>query len=80
MDNLGPLTEQFSLISFTQNLIHDLALLRQGKISVHDARVRAELAKQVLRSLSLVVTAQKFLADNAKPASLAAPKGARKPR
>lgn len=62
----SPLTERFNLITFTDSLIHDLALLRTGKITAKDAMARAELAKQVLRSIGLVVTAQKYLSDSAK--------------
>jgi hypothetical protein len=64
--SVGPMTERFNLATFTEELIGDLKLLRAGKISVRDARARADLAKQVLRAVHYVVTAQKFLADNAK--------------
>jgi hypothetical protein len=40
--------------------------LRQGKISVEDARVRAELAKQVMNGLRLVINAQKYLEARAR--------------
>lgn len=63
----GPLTERFDLLNFTDSLIVDLQALRSGRISVKDALARAEIAKQVLRSIGLVVSAQKFLADQAKP-------------
>lgn len=63
----GPLTERFNLLEFTDSLIGDLHLLRAGRISVKDAMARAEIAKQVLRSVGYVVTAQKYLAENAKP-------------
>lgn len=65
--NTPPLTERFNLVSFTDSLIVDLNQLRSGKISVKDALARAELAKQVLRSIGYVVQAQKFLSDNAQP-------------
>lgn len=64
--DVGPLTERFDLMKFTDGLIGDLQRLRNGEISVQDARARAELARQVLRSVALVVTAQKFLADHAR--------------
>lgn len=62
----GPLTERFDLMAFTDALIADLGALRAGRISVREARARADLAKQVLRAVHYVVTAQKFLADRAK--------------
>lgn len=63
---LAPLSERFELGSFTDGLISDLQLLRAGKISVRDAKARADLAKQVLRSVHYVVTAQRYLAEQAK--------------
>lgn len=66
MSEVGPLTERFDLLAFTDALIGDLKALRAGEISVRDARARAELARQVLRSVHYVVTAQKFLMDKAK--------------
>ena len=65
-DDIGPLTERFNLATFTDDLIADLRALRAGKISVRDARARADLAKQVLRAVHYVVTAQKYLSDKAK--------------
>lgn len=62
----GPLTERFNLATFTDDLIGDLRQLRAGTITVREARARAELARQVLRAIHYVVTAQKFLMDNAK--------------
>lgn len=63
----GPLTDRFNLMEFTDSLILDLQALRAGRISVKDAMARAEIAKQVLRSVGFVVTAQKYLSENAKP-------------
>lgn len=63
---IGPLTQRFNLMDFTDKLIDDLELLRAGKISIRDAVARANLAKQVLKSVHYVVTAQKYLSDNAK--------------
>ena len=62
----GPLSERFNLMSFTDDLIGDLKALRDGKISVREARARADLAKQVLRAVHYVVTAQRFISDRAK--------------
>lgn len=61
----GPMTQRFDLLTFTDGLIKDLAELRLGKISVRDARARAELARQVLRSVHYVVSAQKFIEQQA---------------
>jgi hypothetical protein len=63
--SIGPMTARFDLLTFTDGLIGDLQALRRGKISVRDARARAELARQVLRAVHYVVTAQKFLESNA---------------
>jgi hypothetical protein len=63
----GPMTARFDLLKFTDDLIGDLASLRAGKISVQEARVRAELARQVLRAVHYVVTAQKFIEQKALP-------------
>lgn len=62
----GPLSERFNLMAFTDDLIRDLTALRAGKISVREARARADLAKQVLRAVHYVVTAQRFISDRAK--------------
>lgn len=75
-DDFQPISERFNLATFTDDLIGDLRDLRAGKISARDARARADLAKQVLRAVHYVVTAQKFLASNAK--AIQAPEGGRK--
>lgn len=61
----APLSERFNLSTFTNDLIGDLKALRAGKISVRDARARAELARQVLRAVHYVVTAERYLGDHA---------------
>ncbi len=61
------MSERFNLTSFTDDLINDLHLLRNGKISVRDAHARAELARQVLRAVHYVVIAQRYLVDRALP-------------
>lgn len=57
----GPLTQRFNLGDFTDSLIDDLNQLRAAKISIRDAQARAQLARQVLRSVHYFVIAQKFL-------------------
>ncbi len=69
----GPMTARFDLLTFTDDLIGDLRDLRQGKISVRDARARAEIARQVLRAVHYVVSAQKFIEQQALPVPPAAP-------
>lgn len=71
--DVGPLTARFNLMDFTDSLIRDLEELRAGKISVRDAQARALLAKHVLRSVHYVVTAQKYLSENAKEISAPRP-------
>lgn len=57
----APLTERFSLDAVINGLAGDLAALRAGRISIEDARVRADLAKQIFNGVRLVVNAQKYL-------------------
>jgi hypothetical protein len=61
----GPLSKRFNLLDFTDSLINDLNQLRSGKISIREAAVRAELARQVLRAVGLVVAAQKYIEGQA---------------
>jgi hypothetical protein len=75
---LGPLSQRFDLMDFTDALIVDLEMLRAGKISVREAQARALLAKQVLRSIHYVVQAQKFLSEHAR--ELPSPDGDEAPR
>lgn len=61
-----PLTDQLDITRFTLELIGDLRKLRAGQITIHDARARAELAKQVLRAVGYVISAQRLLIDQAR--------------
>jgi hypothetical protein len=65
-DPSSPLSERFSLDAVILGLAEDLASLRAGQISVEDARVRAELAKQLMNGVRLVINAQKFLERGAR--------------
>lgn len=56
-----PISDRFSLDAVILGLASDLESLRAGRISVEDARVRAEMAKQIMNGVRLVVNAQKFL-------------------
>lgn len=60
------MAEALNLGELIAGLIGDLKDLRQGNISVRDAHARAELARQVLRGVHYVVTAQKFIEGRAK--------------
>lgn len=55
------------LMDFTKSLIRDLELLRTGEISVQQARAAAEIARQVIRAMHLVVTAQRLIEMRAVP-------------
>lgn len=50
-------------------IAEDLAALRSGKISVKDAEVRAQLAKQYMNGVRLVLNARKSLEQDARPAA-----------
>lgn len=55
------------LAQFTLDLVGDLNNLRAGKISINQARASAELARQIIRSMHLVVMAQRVIENRAKP-------------
>lgn len=61
------LVDHFDLGDFTRGLVQDLRDLRSGKITVRDARARADLAKQVLRSVHYVIQGRKAIEGAAKP-------------
>ena len=62
------------LSTFTRELIQDLKDLRAGKITAPEARVRAQLAREVLRSVHLQLQGLKHLAGKAKRIAGAPPK------
>jgi len=62
---IAPITDRFNLMDFTDSLINDLKLLREGEISIHEAHARANLAKQVLKSVHYTIVAQKFMIEQA---------------
>ena len=72
----NPLSQRFKLDELIDGLANDLAELRAGRISVREANARATLAKQILRGVHYVVTAQKYLSDNAR---LVSPDASEKP-
>lgn len=61
------LADRLSLDGLIAGLIDDLRDLRAGKISIREAHARAELARQILRGVHYVVTAQKYLEGRALP-------------
>lgn len=61
------LADRLDLGTLVAGLLGDLKDLRAGKISNRDAQARAELARQVLRAVHYVVTAQKYLDGRALP-------------
>lgn len=54
------------LVKFTTDLIGDLEGLRTGRVTIQQARASAELARQIIRSMHLVVSAQRLIEDRAK--------------
>lgn len=59
------ISERLNLDEIIGGLAGDLQALRNGTISVRDARARADLGREILRGVRLVVEAQKFLAGAA---------------
>lgn len=62
-----PLAERLDLATLIAGLMDDLKSLRMGKITIREAHARAELARQILRGVHYVVTAQKYLEGRALP-------------
>ena len=63
-----PPTLTEALSQFTLDLVEDLRSLRRGDITLADARVRAQLAREVLRSVGLQLEGMRYLAGQALPA------------
>lgn len=64
-DDIG-VPADIDLAKFTKDLIGDLNGLRSGRVSIPQARASAELARQIIRSMHLVVSAQKLIESRAK--------------
>ena len=62
------LSERFNLDEIIVGLASDLRELRAGKIPLANARLRAELAREILRGVKLTIEAQKFMEARALPA------------
>lgn len=60
------LPADLDLIQFTKALIGDLNGLRGGRVSIPQARASAELARQIIRAMHLVVNAQRLIESRAK--------------
>lgn len=60
-DITGPLTQRFDLGRFVDHLLEDYEQLRQGVISIPEARARADSARQVLRGVRQYVELAKHL-------------------
>jgi hypothetical protein len=60
------LSDQFDLPAIIRGLAADLQSRRAGLITIDDARVRAEMAKQLFAGLRLVISANKHLEQNMK--------------
>ncbi len=63
----SPVADRFDLDRVIVGLVKDLEDLRAGRISVDDARARADLAKQVMNGVRTVVNAQRYLEGRARP-------------
>lgn len=70
-DNTSPIGDKFSLDSVIDGLAKDLAALRAGQISLDDARIRAEMAKQIFNGVRLVINGRRMLEKTAKLAEIA---------
>lgn len=62
----APLSERFNIEAVIHGLASDLQMLRAGKISLDDARMRAELAKQIMNGVRLVINARRSLEAEAR--------------
>jgi len=65
LSDATPMGDRFRLDAVILGLAGDLDALRSGSISVEDARVRADLAKQIFNGVRMVVNARKVLEDRA---------------
>lgn len=65
-NDTAPLADKFSLDDVISGLASDLVALREGRISAKDAKVRADMAKQIFNGVRLVVSASKFMEQRAK--------------
>lgn len=64
--NSSPMGERFSLDAIIEGLASDLVCLRAGTITLDDARVRADLAKQIFNGIRLAINGRRMLEQQAK--------------
>lgn len=69
-DGLTDTADRYSLDSIVKGIADDLIALREGRISIKDAQARAELAKQYMNGVRLVMNARRSLESSAKPVPL----------
>ncbi|SOC42479.1 hypothetical protein SAMN05892877_11021 [Rhizobium subbaraonis] len=62
----GDIGSAFDVPAIIRGLHQDLVELRMGGITVTEAKVRAEIAKQIFSGLRLVVQTQRYLSEKAK--------------
>ncbi len=55
-----------SLTGLAASLVEDYHLLRQGKLSVREARARANLAREAMRAVHLQFEGLRFMSEQAK--------------
>ncbi len=65
-DGHHPLDGILDYPSFVRAMVDDLKALRAGKITVAQARARAEHAKVIVRAVAVGLDAQRMLMDGAK--------------
>lgn len=65
--------DRLNLESVLLGLADDLKKLREGKISVDQAKAAAELSKQIMNGVRLVINAQKSLEQKARRISAELP-------
>jgi len=68
VDPQHEVTDKYSLETIVRGLADDLTALRSGSISIKDAQARAELAKQYMNGVRLVLNARNSLESQAKVA------------
>lgn len=56
-----------TLARFAAGLMGDVKAHREGRLTTHDARARAGLAREALRAIHLELEGQKFIAGSAQP-------------
>ena len=63
-----------TLEEFACSLIRDLEELRAGKITIRQAKARAEIAREILRAFHLHIQGLRYLSGQAKPLPAPSPK------